>query len=92
MRRVRRGRLHLGNARTALFAYLLARSEPGGKFILRVEDTDRERSTREYERGIIEDLRWLGIVPDEGPDEGGPYGPYRQTERAEAHRGRSTIC
>ena len=64
----------------AFFNWLFARHHHG-QFILRVEDTDRSRSTEEYERSILEDLRWLGIDWDEGPDVGGPYGPYRQTER-----------
>src|ERR1041384_3738948 len=74
------GQLHVGNARTALFNWLLARGR-GGTFILRIEDTDAERSTRESEAGILEDLRWLGLDWDEGPDVGGQYGPYRQSER-----------
>jgi glutamyl/glutaminyl-tRNA synthetase len=79
------GHLHVGNARTALFNWLLARGQ-GGTFILRIEDTDTERSTRESERSILEDLRWLGLDWDEGPDAGGPYGPYRQSERSELYR------
>lgn len=74
------GLLHVGNARTALFNWLLARGQ-GGTFILRVEDTDTERSTRASEDGIRADLRWLGLTWDEGPEEGGPYPPYRQSER-----------
>lgn len=74
------GQLHVGNARTALFNWLLAHGTDG-TFILRVEDTDAERSTRESESGILEDLRWLGLDWDEGPDVGGPHGPYRQSER-----------
>src|SRR5262245_32534340 len=74
------GQLHVGNARTALFNWLLAHGKDG-TFILRVEDTDAERSTRESEIGILEDLRWLGLDWDEGPDVGGPHGPYRQSER-----------
>jgi nondiscriminating glutamyl-tRNA synthetase len=74
------GQLHVGNARTALFNWLLARGKDG-TFILRIEDTDVERSTRESETGILEDLRWLGLHWDEGPDVGGPHGPYRQSER-----------
>src|SRR5712691_478368 len=74
------GQLHVGNARTALFNWLLARGS-SGTFILRVEDTDVERSTRESEAGILRDLRWLGLDWDEGPDVGGPRGPYRQSER-----------
>jgi glutamyl-tRNA synthetase len=74
------GQLHVGNARTALFNWLLAHGKDG-TFILRIEDTDAERSTRESEAGILEDLRWLGLEWDEGPDVGGPHGPYRQSER-----------
>ena len=74
------GHLHVGNARTALFNWLLARGH-GGAFILRIEDTDAERSTRESEASILEDLRWLGLDWNEGPDVGGPCGPYRQSER-----------
>src|SRR5713101_2021284 len=74
------GQLHVGNARTALFNWLLARGS-NGTFILRIEDTDAERSTRESEGGILRDLRWLGLDWDEGPDVGGPRGPYRQSER-----------
>ena len=77
------GYLHVGNARTALFNWLLARGQgrDSGTFILRIEDTDVERSTRESEAGIMRDLRWLGLDWDEGPDVGGPRGPYRQSER-----------
>jgi len=74
------GQLHVGNARTALFNWLLARGS-GGAFILRIEDTDAERSTRESEAAIARDLRWLGLDWDEGPDIGGAHGPYRQSER-----------
>jgi len=74
------GQLHVGNARTALFNSLLARGHDG-TFILRVEDTDAERSTKESEDSILEDLRWLGLDWDEGPDVGGTGGPYRQSER-----------
>ena len=74
------GHLHVGNARTALFNWLLARGQ-GGTFILRIEDTDAERSTRGSEDAILLDLRWLGLAWDEGPDVGGAAGPYRQTER-----------
>jgi len=74
------GRLHIGGARTALFNYLFAKAH-GGTFVLRIEDTDRERSRPEFERDISESLTWLGIVPDESPDRGGPFGPYRQSER-----------
>ena len=74
------GQLHVGNARTALFNWLLARGHDG-TFILRIEDTDAERSTKESEDSILEDLRWLGLDWDEGPDVGGSGGPYRQSER-----------
>ena len=74
------GHLHVGNARTALFNWLLARGS-GATFILRIEDTDAERSTRESETAIVRDLRWLGLEWDEGPDIGGARGPYRQSER-----------
>lgn len=78
------GYIHIGNARTALFNYLFARSK-GGEFILRIEDTDAARSRREYEEALSEDLRWLGIHWNEGPDMGGPYGPYRQSERTQIY-------
>jgi glutamyl-tRNA synthetase/nondiscriminating glutamyl-tRNA synthetase len=79
------GHLHVGNARTALFNWLLARGS-GGTFILRIEDTDVERSTRESERAILDDLRWMGLTWDEGIEAGGEYGPYRQTERLHVYR------
>jgi glutamyl-tRNA synthetase len=79
------GWLHLGNARTAIFNYLFARHN-NGKLVLRIEDTDRERSKKEYEEAIIEDLKWLGIEWDEGPDVGGPYAPYRQSERFDIYK------
>lgn len=78
------GHLHVGNARTALFNWLLARGQ-GGTFILRIEDTDAERSTAVSEASILEDLRWLGLDWDEGPDAGGPHGPYRQSERLQLY-------
>ena len=74
------GNLHVGGARTALFNWLYARNLDG-KLILRVEDTDQARSTRESEDAMVRDLKWLGLDWDEGPDCGGPYGPYRQSER-----------
>ena len=79
------GKLHIGNARTAILNWLLARRQ-GGAFILRIEDTDLERSTAESEQSILQDLRWLGLDWDEGPDKGGPCGPYRQSERGEFYR------
>jgi nondiscriminating glutamyl-tRNA synthetase len=74
------GGLHIGGARTALFNWLFARRQ-GGKFILRSEDTDALRSSRAHEESILADLKWLGLEWDEGPDAGGPFGPYRQSER-----------
>jgi nondiscriminating glutamyl-tRNA synthetase len=79
------GQLHVGNARTALFNWLHARRH-GGTFVLRIEDTDTERSTRASEDSILDDLRWLGLTWDEGPDIGGPFGPYRQTDRFDLYR------
>jgi glutamyl-tRNA synthetase len=73
------GLLHVGNARTAIFNWLFTRHERG-KFVLRIEDTDRERSRPEFEAGIVRELKWLGLDWDEGIDEG-PRGPYRQSER-----------
>jgi glutamyl-tRNA synthetase len=78
------GRFHLGSARTALYNYLFAR-KTGGQFVLRVEDTDQKRYVPGAEQEIIESLNWLGITPDEGPVQGGSYGPYRQTERREIY-------
>ena len=78
------GWLHVGGARTALFNWLYARRH-GGSFVIRVEDTDVQRSTPESETGVLDDLRWLGLAWDEGPDVGGPYGPYRQSERVERY-------
>jgi glutamyl-tRNA synthetase len=74
------GRLHLGNARTALLAWLDARSR-GGAFVMRVEDLDRARVPAGAEQAMLDDLAWLGLDWDEGPDRGGPYAPYRQSER-----------
>jgi len=78
------GDLHVGNARTALFNWLFARHR-GGRFILRIEDTDRFRTSDIHEAGILDDLLWLGLDWDEGPGKGGPYGPYRQSERSEIY-------
>lgn len=75
------GELHLGNARTALFSWLLARRD-GGRFILRIEDTDAERSRAGHAAQLLEDLRWLGLDWDEGPQVGGPAEPYEQSRRA----------
>ncbi len=76
---------HVGTAYTGLFNWMLAR-QTGGQFILRIEDTDRQRSTNESEEAILRSLRWLGLEYDEGPDVEGPYGPYRQSERSELYR------
>ena len=74
------GHLHIGNARTALFNYLFARHNKG-KFILRIEDTDLKRNVKDGEKSQMDNLTWLGIDWDEGPDKGGDFGPYRQSER-----------
>jgi glutamyl/glutaminyl-tRNA synthetase len=74
------GFLHIGGARTALFNYLFAKNKDG-KFILRIEDTDRERSDLESVKAILNSLKWLGIEWDEGPEINGNYGPYFQSER-----------
>ncbi len=79
------GFLHIGNARTAIINYLLARKYRAD-FILRIEDTDMERSSRQSEESILRDLRWLGIDWSEGPDVGGTFGPYRQSERFDIYR------
>jgi len=79
------GQLHVGNVRTALFNWLLAR-RLGGTLVLRIEDTDAERSTRESERAILDDLRWMGLEWDEGIEKGGDHGPYRQSERLHIYR------
>ncbi|HNS66188.1 Glutamate--tRNA ligase 2 [Mesotoga infera] len=78
------GYLHVGGARTALFNYLFAKHYDG-KFVLRIEDTDVSRSTKEYEEQLMESLLWMGITWDEGPDVGGETGPYRQTERTDIY-------
>ncbi len=80
------GDLHLGNARTALFCWLLSRRE-GGQFVLRVEDTDAERSTEASLASLQGDLQWLQMPVDEGPGEGGAHGPYCQSERSEIYAG-----
>ncbi|KAN0069299.1 hypothetical protein V8E54_012314 [Elaphomyces granulatus] len=74
------GYLHLGSIRTALFSFLLAK-RTGGQFVLRIEDTDKKRTIPDAERRLQDDLRWVGLQWDEGPDRGGPYGPYRQSQR-----------
>ena len=79
------GYLHIGGARTALLNWLWAR-HTGGKFVLRIEDTDQERSTEEAVRAILDGMRWLGLDWDEGPDVGGPFGPYFQMQRKDLYR------
>ncbi len=79
------GHLHVGNARTALFNWLFAR-QSGGVMALRIEDTDVERSETRFEGQLLQDLKWMGIDWDEGPDVGGPYAPYRQSDRLELYR------
>jgi glutamyl-tRNA synthetase len=78
------GSLHVGNVRSALFSWLWARHHDG-VFVLRVEDTDASRVTEEAFRGVLDDLRWLGLDWDEGPEVGGPHGPYRQSERGDRY-------
>jgi glutamyl-tRNA synthetase len=77
--------MHLGSGRTALYNYLLAK-QSGGKFILRIEDTDQKRYVQTAEQELIDGLHWMGIQWDEGPDIGGPFGPYRQSERKETYQ------
>ncbi|HKT51598.1 MAG TPA: glutamate--tRNA ligase [Candidatus Angelobacter sp.] len=79
------GQLHIGNVRTALYNWLFAR-KTGGTFILRIEDTDVERSEGRYETQLLADLKWLGLDWDEGPDVGGPYPPYRQSDKMDVYR------
>jgi len=79
------GFLHIGNARTAIINYLLSRKY-GAEMVLRIEDTDMERSSRESETSILADLHWLGIDWSEGPDRIGSHGPYRQSERFEIYK------
>ncbi|HEV1991665.1 MAG TPA: glutamate--tRNA ligase family protein, partial [Candidatus Dormibacteraeota bacterium] len=79
------GFAHLGTASTALYNVLFARAN-GGSFLLRIDDTDAGRNRPEYEAVIYEALRWLGLGWDEGPDKGGPFGPYRQSERIDLYK------
>ncbi len=79
------GNCHVGTARTALYNMLYAR-KMGGKFVMRIDNTDLSRSTKESEEGVLEGLRWLGIRWDEGPDVGGPYAPYRQMESEDTYK------
>jgi glutamyl-tRNA synthetase len=76
---------HVGTAYVALLNYAFARQH-GGRFLLRIEDTDQARSTRESEETILEALRWTGLTWDEGPDIGGPHAPYRQSDRSDIYR------
>ena len=78
------GHLHIGNARTALFNYLFARHNHG-KFIIRIEDTDTKRNIADGERSQLDNLKWMGLDWDEGPDKGGDFGPYRQSERKDIY-------
>ena len=79
------GQLHIGNVRTALYNWLFAR-KTGGTFVLRIEDTDVERSEKRFEAQLIEDMKWLGLDWDEGPDVGGAYPPYRQSDKMGVYR------
>ncbi len=79
------GYLHIGGARTALFNYLFAKNQ-GGKFILRIEDTDQARSNEESVGAILNSMKWLGMMWDEGPTIGGPYAPYFQSQRLHIYR------
>lgn len=79
------GYLHLGSLRTALYNYLLAKST-GGQFLLRLEDTDQKRLVEGAEQNIYDSLKWTGLLIDEGPEQGGPYGPYRQSDRKEIYK------
>src|SRR3954463_15781393 len=80
------GFLHVGGIRTALFAWLVARQNPNGKFILRFEDTDKKREVEGAREHLSKSLRALGLEYDEGPDVGGPFGPYVQSERLDDYR------
>jgi len=84
------GWLHVGGARTAYFNWLFARQHSGA-LVLRVEDTDVARSSEQSESGVLDDLRWLGLGWDEGPDAGGPHGPYRQSERTALYRAAADV-
>ncbi len=79
------GQLHIGNARTILFNYLFAKQQ-SGETVLRIEDTDKERSKLEYVQNIIDELHWLGMDWNEGPDVGGPHGPYKQSQRTDIYK------
>src|ERR1700754_1768971 len=79
------GYLHIGGVRTALFAWLFAKGQ-GGQFILRIDDTDAQRNVDEALAPILHGLRWVGLNWDEGPDVGGPYAPYYQSQRLEKYQ------
>src|SRR6056297_1031775 len=79
------GPLHIGLARTTLFNYLFVKKYKGS-LVLRIDDTDKKRSKKEYEENIKKGLKWLGMSWEEGPDEGGDFGPYRQSERTEIYK------
>ena len=79
------GEPHVGTAYIALFNYLFAQKQ-GGEFILRIEDTDATRSTPEFEQKVLDALKWCGLKWSEGPDIGGPYGPYRQSDRKDLYK------
>ena len=79
------GHPHVGTLYMALFNLIFAKAN-NGSFILRIEDTDQKRSSEEYEHSIYESLRWIGLEWDEGPDVGGDYGPYKQSDRSEIYR------
>src|SRR5438552_396732 len=79
------GPLHIGNARTILFNYLFAKQHKA-QVVLRIEDTDKERSKLEWVQNIIDELHWLGMDWNEGPDIGGPYAPYKQSQRLDMYK------
>ena len=79
------GYIHIGNVRTAIYNFIISKKY-NADFVLRIEDTDKERSTKEYEQMLMEDLKWLGVNWAEGPDIGGAFGPYRQSERFDIYR------
>ena len=79
------GYMHIGSARTALYDYLLAR-QTGGSFVLRIEDTDQKRYQEEAEADFNGALQWMGTMPDEGPEQGGAYAPYRQSQRIQIYQ------
>src|SRR6188472_3822770 len=79
------GYLHIGGVRTALFNWLLSR-QAGGRFVLRIDDTDAQRNVKEALQPILDGFRWLGLDWDEGPQVGGPHSPYFQSERHELYR------